>query len=275
MEGRAIGAAVVVALLVAALGAWSALRWDGLNVVDTAADLSPQGDNADESSSALQSTTTVPTTTTSTTAGTATVPDCVIGDEDVVGDPTEDWATVVVDANRGLPEDFEPPDLVDASAAGFDSGDLVRQVIVEDLDALRVAADENGTPLGLVSAYRSYSYQEDLYTREVAQEGEAEAQKETARPGHSEHQLGTAIDVLDAGSQSLVPDFTETPTGQWIADNAHLYGFVISYPDLPRTRTCYGFEPWHLRYVGRDIAPQIRDSGLAPREWMLGRAETP
>jgi D-alanyl-D-alanine carboxypeptidase len=277
VEGRAIGAAVVVALLVAALGAWSALRWDGLSVVDAAADLSPQGASADEGTPALQSTTTAPPTSTSTppASTTPTVPDCVIGDEDAVGDPAEDFATIVVDANRGLPSDFEPPDLVDASAAGFDSGDEIREIIVEDLDALRVAADDNGTPLGLVSAYRSYSYQQDLYDREVAQEGEEEAQKETARPGHSEHQLGTAIDVLAAGSQNLVPDFTETPTGQWLADNAHVYGFVISYPDLPRTRTCYGFEPWHLRYVGRDIAPQISDSGLAPREWMLSQPETP
>ncbi|HMG45654.1 MAG TPA: M15 family metallopeptidase [Acidimicrobiales bacterium] len=274
MEGRAIGAAIAVALLVAALGAWSALRWDGQNVVDAAADLS------DVASAAEGGTTSVPAADAPqppppTTPTSVVVPDCVIGDEVSVGDPAEDYGTIVVDANRALPGDFEPPDLVSAAEAGFETDDMIRQIIVEDLGALRVAAEENGTPLGLVSAYRSYSYQQNLYDREVAEEGEVEAQKETARPGHSEHQLGTAFDLLEAGSQNLVPAFAETATGQWLAEHAHEHGFVISYPDMPTTRTCYSFEPWHLRYVGHDVAAQIHDSGLAPREWMLSRPETP
>ena len=275
MEGRAIGAAVVAALLVVVLGTWSALRWDGQSVADAAADLTPDVDPPapppDPPAAAAGPT----STTTIATPTTVAVPDCVIGDEEAVGDAGTDWATIVVDANRALPSEFEPDDLVDAAEAGFDTGDMIRQIIVEDLDALRVAAAENGTPLGLISAYRSYSYQEGLYDRAVAREGEAEAQLGTARPGHSEHQLGTVVDLLAAGSQDLVAGFATTPTGQWLAENAHVYGFVISYPDMPRERTCYEFEPWHLRYVGRDAAGPIRDSGQSLREYLLSRTPAP
>jgi D-alanyl-D-alanine carboxypeptidase len=256
------------------LGTWSALRWDGQSVADVAADLTP--DDAPAAARPPGSADAGPTsTTTVATSTTVAVPDCVIGDEEAVGDPATDWATIVVDANRALPSEFEPPDLVDAAEAGFDTGDMIRQIIVEDLDALRVAAEENGTPVGLVSAYRSYSYQQGLYNRAVDREGEEEAQRGTARPGHSEHQLGTSVDLLEAGSQNLVADFATTPTGEWLAANAHLYGFVISYPDMPTTRTCYEFEPWHLRYVGRDAAGPIRDSGQSLREYLLSRTPAP
>lgn len=277
MEGRAIWAAAVVALVVAVLGTWSALRWDGRQVVDAAADLTPDDgalavDGQDQEQAAAGPAPAAPGTTAPTTPTTVAVPDCVIADEEAVGDPATEWATIVVDAARALPSDFEPPDLVDAAEAGFDTGDQIRQLIVDDLDALRRDAEANGTPLGLISAYRSYSYQQGLYDRAVAREGEAQAQMGTARPGHSEHQLGTAVDLLSAGSQDLTAAFADTDTGRWLADNAHLYGFVISYPDMPTSRTCYEFEPWHLRYVGREAAGPIHESGLSLREWLLSRA---
>lgn len=267
MQGRIIGVGVVVALLVAVGGVWSAIKWNQMSVAETRPDLTPElAAPSDEDQAAVGVTTTTGPTTTSSPI---VVPACVIGDEDAAGDPAEDWATIVVDANLALPSEFEPPDLVDASAAGFDTGDQIRQIIAEDLGQLRQAAEDNDTPLGLISAYRSYSYQTGLYDNEVEQEGEEQAQQSTARPGHSEHQLGTVVDLLAAGSQDLNQAFAETETGKWLAENAATYGFVISYPDLPRERTCYNFEPWHLRYVGRDLAPTIRDSEQVPREWML------
>lgn len=272
MDGRVIGAGVVVALLVAVGGVWATLRWDEMSVVEAAPDWSP--DAAVDLTGGNGTTTTTPgQTTTTTTPEAVEVPDCVIGDNEAEGDPAADWATIVVDANRGLPSDFEPPDLVDASEAGFDTGDQIRQIIAEDLDALRQAAEDNGTPLGLISAYRTYAYQKGLYDDSVAEKGEEQAQLGTARPGHSEHQLGTVVDLLAAGSQDLNQDFADSETGQWLAANAAEFGFVLSYPDLGRERTCYKFEPWHLRYVGRDLAPTIRDSQLAPREWMLANPD--
>jgi D-alanyl-D-alanine carboxypeptidase len=194
-------------------------------------------------------------TTTSSRLGATTtlppVPPCAIADEPVAGDPVADWATVVVDRARRLPDTLTPPDLVEVSQAGFDSRDQVRAIVIDDLAALRAAAEANGR---------------------VADVGEEQAQLNTARPGHSEHQLGTAIDVLDPGVGELTTAFAATPAGQWIAAHAHEFGFVVSYPDGASEQSCHEFEPWHVRYVGRDTAAAIHKSGLTPREWMLTRA---
>lgn len=179
-----------------------------------------------------------------------------------------DWATVVVDAAHALPADFVPPDLVDVAAAGFETDDQIRQIVVPDLGALRSAAEANGTPLSLVSAYRSHTYQEGLFADAVEREGQEVAQRTTARPGHSEHQLGTAVDLIDS-SGTLDIAFAQRPAGTWLAQNAHRFGFVISYPDVPPERTCYEFEPWHLRYVGRETAAAVHQSDLTLREWLL------
>jgi D-alanyl-D-alanine carboxypeptidase len=211
-------------------------------------------------------TTTLPAATTSTT-----IPACKVAEDRAQGDPAVDWATIVVDTERALPADYVPPDLVDVSKAGFTSGDKIRAIVVTDLDALRRGAVNHGTPLIIISAYRSYHYQTDLFAEQVEKVGADEAQRTSARAGHSEHQLGTTVDVADPASTDLRPEFGGTPTGRWLADHARDYGFVLSYPDGPAERTCYSYEPWHLRYVGRDLAAQIHGSGLTPREWMLGR----
>lgn len=209
-------------------------------------------------------------TTTSTTEPVGP-PACTTGDGEVEGDPLDDWATLVVDTAHRLPPDFEPPDLVEVSAAGFSGAgnDQVREIVVLDLASLREAAEANGTPFALVSGYRSYERQQQLFDEQVATQGLDAAAATTARPGHSEHQLGTTIDVLDPASVELTPAFGITPAGVWIAEHAWEHGFVISYPDEAREQTCYDFEPWHIRFVGRDVARQIHESGLTPRQWML------
>jgi D-alanyl-D-alanine carboxypeptidase len=199
--------------------------------------------------------------------------DCARGDEPATADPLTDWSTVVVDPGHRLPSDFAPPDLVDVAHAGFEeNGDTVRELVIPDLAALRQAAEANGTPLLVVSAYRSYEYQERLFGDQVEEVGEDQALVDTAIPGHSEHQLGTTIDVLDLRSDELTEAFAETPAGAWVIEHAHEFGFVLSYPAETSDQTCYHFEPWHLRYVGRDRARQIHDSGLTPRQWMLTEA---
>jgi D-alanyl-D-alanine carboxypeptidase len=132
---------------------------------------------------------------------------------------------------------------------------------VPDLDALRQAAAANGTPLGILAGYRSYPQQQDLYERRVDELGDAEAGSRVARPGHSEHQLGTTIDVTSAGETDVDQSWGATPPGQWVATNAHKYGFLLSYPPDASDRTCYDYEPWHLRYVGRELAADVIDSG--------------
>lgn len=257
---------VGVGTLVCALAAgtsWFATTSRGeLTVVDTGG------------APAAEAGTTAPTTTAAPAAPaetTTTIPDCSANSgAPTEGDPAADWATTVVDRAHALPASFVPPDLVPVTDAGFgDAGDQVRQIVVADLAALHQAAAGNGSPIALVSAYRSYERQAALFAAAVQNEGPEAAQATTAQAGHSEHQLGTVIDVLDVGSGDLTTGFADTPAGRWLADNAHRYGFVLSYPDHAAERSCYSFEPWHLRYVGRDNAAAIVESGLTPREWML------
>jgi D-alanyl-D-alanine carboxypeptidase len=254
MKGWLVGAALGIVAAAAGVGLW--VTWDATQTTTAEPRLPP--------TSALSTTTQLGGVTTTALPP----PPCDLGGPVTEVDP-EDWATVVIDTNRRLPAEYQPPDLVDATEAGFESRDQVRAIVIEDLTALREGAEANGTPIAIVSGYRSHAYQADLYESRVAAEGETAANLSTARPGHSEHQLGTAIDVLEPGVGELTAAFADTPAGQWVAAHAHDYGFVISYPEGVTDLTCYEFEPWHLRYVGRDNAAAIVESGVPPRVWML------
>jgi zinc D-Ala-D-Ala carboxypeptidase len=220
---------------------------------------------------------TADTTTTTTSTVVPPPPDCVEGDTPVQQDPLTEWQSVIVDPGRALPSDFAPPDLVNVSEAGFPLGTAVRGFVIEDLGALRAAAEENGTPISVIVGFRSYHDQVDLYSRRQDQLGETETRSRVAQPGHSEHQLGTAIDVTDEGATDVDQQWGSTPTGQWIAANAPKYGFVVSYPPGAIDRTCFDYEPWHLRYVGRERAAQVLDSGRTLREvlYVLEREGAP
>lgn len=264
MKGWLVGLALLVVVVASGTGLW--ITWE-----------STQSTSANDFATVTNRN--LVTTTTSamgpvTTTTIPPAPECTVGDEVVTTDPDTEWATTVIDTGRRLPEDYAPTDLVDATAAGFESRDQVRAIVVDDLAALRAAAEANGTPIVVISGYRSFSYQQNLFSERAAQVGEQEAAMRTARPGHSEHQLGTAIDVLDPGVGELTTAFAATPAGQWVAAHAHEFGFVVSYPDGAGDRTCYEFEPWHLRYVGRDIAAEIHESGVTAREWMLAPRAT-
>lgn len=212
-----------------------------------------------------------PTTTSETTTTTiAPVPPCAEADVVVSDDPAAAWATVLVDTARALPADFAPPDLRNIAEAGFPftDGAAVRALVVADLAALREAAVANGTPLSIIVGYRSHQQQADLFERRVGELGGEEAGTRVARPGHSEHQLGTTIDVTTAGETDVDQSWGATPDGQWVATYAHEYGFLVSYPLDASDRTCYDYEPWHLRYVGRALAAEVIASGRTLREFL-------
>jgi D-alanyl-D-alanine carboxypeptidase len=210
------------------------------------------------------------TTSESTTTTLPPVPACAEADVQVLDDPGSAWATVLVDTARGLGEGFGPNDLHNIADAGFPftEGLAVRNLVVSDLDALRQAAAANGTPLSILAAYRSFTQQADLYERRVDELGDTEAGSRVARPGHSEHQLGTTIDVTTEGATDVDQSWGSTAHGQWVATNAYKYGFLLSYPPDASDRTCYDYEPWHLRYVGRELAADVIDSGLSLREYL-------
>jgi len=212
--------------------------------------------------------------TTSTSESTTTtippVPACADGEVQVLEDPSASWATVMVDTARAMPAAYGPNDLRNIADAGFPFTDglAVRSLMVSDLDALRQAAADNGTPLSILAAYRSHAQQADLFERRVDELGNTQAGSRVARPGHSEHQLGTAIDVTTEGDTDVDQSWGATPQGQWVATNAHKYGFLLSFPIDASDRTCYDYEPWHLRYVGREMSADVIASGLSLREYL-------
>jgi LAS superfamily LD-carboxypeptidase LdcB len=181
----------------------------------------------------------------------------------------EAWSLTLVDSTFAVPADYVPADLVSANPAGF-GGFRVRAVALPDLRALAAVARGAGIPIGVASTYRSYSEQQATFRGWQAALGQ-EANIGSARPGHSEHQLGLAIDFTVPGHMpwEYYNFERDTVTGKWLAANAWRYGFVLSYPWRGRvTLTCYGYEPWHFRYVGRAEAAAVRSSGLTLRQWL-------
>jgi D-alanyl-D-alanine carboxypeptidase len=169
-----------------------------------------------------------------------------------------------------VPSSYQPTDLADTSAAGLNGGFGVRGLVIGDLAAMASAARSAGAPLQIASGYRSYAVQQQTFDYWVSVGGYEQALRTSARAGHSEHQLGTTVDVTSAGGAPPwnYADWAATPAGAWMAANAWQYGFVMSYPRNSFATVCYDYEPWHYRYVGRDAAWRMRVSGLTLREWL-------
>jgi zinc D-Ala-D-Ala carboxypeptidase len=205
-------------------------------------------------------------------AGVGPLPACRL--DDILTSPRDydSWSVTLVDTILRVERTYVPPDLVPLSNAGVGGGGSIRKVTINDLRAVAKAARANGTPLGNVSAYRSYRQQVKLFNSYAKAYGYKEAVKFSARPGHSEHQLGLAIDFAAAGTSSFVSG--TSATGRWLAKNAWEYGWVLSYPRGKYETTCYTNEPWHYRYVGRELARKIHDSGLTIREYLWANYTT-
>jgi D-alanyl-D-alanine carboxypeptidase len=184
-----------------------------------------------------------------------------------------DWQVTLLDTNLKLPRDYEPWDLVSVSRAGIKGSGMVRRRIIEDLAALAAAAREAAKPLAVRSAYRSYDTQVATFASWVRRSGYAQALRFSARPGHSEHQLGTTIDFTTAPGLPLQTSFGESPAGKWLARNGWRYGFIMSYAKGQQRVSCYGYEPWHWRYVGPEMARLIEESGQVPRRFLWENSE--
>ena len=180
-----------------------------------------------------------------------------------------DWQRTLLDTSFMLPSSYAPGDLVSTSAAGLNGGYSVRSLVIPDLTAMTAAARAAGAPIAVVSAYRSYGTQVATFNSWVGRLGYSAALLRSARPGHSEHQLGTTLDFTSAGAgDPFSGDWATSRAGGWMAANAWRHGFVMSYPrGKSPSVTCYTYEPWHYRYVGRDLARAITESGLTLREY--------
>lgn len=128
---------------------------------------------------------------------------------------------------------------------------------------LQAGARKAGCAMPLMSGYRSFDYQEELYNDYVQTDGAEKADTYSAWPGHSEHQTGLAFDVGWVNLQ-----FGDTAAGQWLAAHAHEYGFIIRYPAGKEEITGYQYEPWHIRYLGVELATKVYESGLCLEEFL-------
>ena len=155
---------------------------------------------------------------------------------------------LIANKTYALPSNYNPG--VD-SAAGSALNEMIS------------AAASEGISLRMISGFRSYETQNVLYNNYVARDGVAATDRYSARPGHSEHQTGLSFDL-----NSLEQSFGQTAEGKWLAENCWKYGFIIRYPSEKEAITGYMYEPWHVRYLGKETAKAVYESGLCLEEYL-------
>ena len=156
---------------------------------------------------------------------------------------------LIANKTYSLPKDYDPGELSKEASDAFE--EMKADALKDDIE------------LWIQSGYRSYSLQEELYNRYVEEDGKQKADTYSARPGHSEHQTGLAMDLNIIDSS-----FEGTPEAIWIEENAYKYGFIIRYPKGKEKITGYMYEPWHLRYLGKETAKKVYESGLTLEEYL-------
>ncbi len=192
---------------------------------------------------------------------------------------TVSW--VVVNKQRPIyPQQFEPQNLV--APPSSESLDNSRQIRLTPAPAAAISqlaeamADETGATLVLHSGFRSFAYQIDLFAAKVEEYGEQVALIRSAKAGFSEHQTGLAVDVSALGYECVIEQcLGETLPGEWIAENAWRFGFIVRYPPGATDITGYTYEPWHLRYLGVQLAAEYQSSGALTLEEFWGLPAAP
>lgn len=160
---------------------------------------------------------------------------------------------VFVNKKIDLPKDYAPGE---NATARNQLNKLIQDARNQDLD------------LVFRSGYRSYESQEQLYKDYVARDGEEAANQYSATPGNSEHQTGLAFDIgSDTATDDFRSSFGDTDEGKWMEKHAHEYGFIIRYLEGKEDITGYQYEPWHLRYVGKDLAQKIHQKNVTLEEY--------
>jgi D-alanyl-D-alanine carboxypeptidase len=179
-------------------------------------------------------------------------------------DPGSIW--VIVNKTHPISPSGFRPDL------GLVRGYQVATAAAAPLGRLLDAGDRRGLGLKIESAFRSYGYQLNVHAATVASRGEDEADRLSARAGYSEHQTGLAVDLITPGDPAcdFEPCFAHTPAGRWLATNAWRWGFIVRYQPATTAITGYAPEPWHLRYVGRPLAAEMRRDGVRTLEEFFG-----
>ena len=195
----------------------------------------------------------------------------ILKDEEIIQEPSdrivaegifdENSLTVCVNQNRTLSSDYKPDDLVlpNVRAMNSTSSLYMREEAARALEDLFNAAEEEGLYLYAISGYRSYNTQKSIYNPDSGY---------SAPPGASEHQLGLAMDItLAEYGSKLYVKFGQSEEGIWVKENAHKYGFIIRYLEGKEDITGYNYEPWHIRYLGVELATELYERGITLEEY--------
>ena len=180
-----------------------------------------------------------------------------------------DGLLFLVNRQYRISDAFTPDDLTEAQVPG-----QVREMRAEAAAAMEemyaACLEETGCQLISVSGYRSYSKQEKLYRAKLQRvNGKKElAEEYVAPPGASEHHLGLAMDIGQQSKPTLNEKFAETEGGIWARENCWRFGFILRYGEEWEDITGYKYEPWHFRYVGKDLAKEIHDAGVPFETWL-------
>lgn len=180
-----------------------------------------------------------------------------------------DGLLFLVNRQYRISDAFTPEDLTEAQVPG-----QVREMRAEAAAALEemytACLEETGYQLISVSGYRSYSKQEKLYRAKLQRVGGKKelAEEYVAPPGASEHHLGLAMDIGQQSKPTLNEKFAETEGGIWARENCWRFGFILRYGEEWEDITGYKYEPWHFRYVGKDLAKEIHDAGVPFETWL-------
>ncbi len=176
--------------------------------------------------------------------------------QDISGILQDDpYLWILVDKEHSLPENYEPDDLVKLKKGSYKvnkNGLSLRNAAAASLEEMAVAAKSKKLTLTVSSAYRSYKYQTNIHKRSIKTLGQKAADRGSARPGYSQHQLGLVVDF-----GTITDAFAKTAEGRWLLANASSFGWSLSYPQGYEKVTGYRWESWHYRYTGKELAKFI------------------
>ncbi len=179
---------------------------------------------------------------------------------------SNDSIQVIINKNRPLDKEYYPSDLVIPNVSSIKEEMYLREEAAHSLEEMFEYAEKEEINLLLISAFRSYDYQENLYKKNIA--NDANANRYSAKPGESEHQTGLAVDLSSASMNCLLEEcFESTKEGVWLNENAHLFGFILRYPKEKEPITGYIFEPWHFRYIGKVESLKVYNSKCTLEEY--------
>lgn len=176
---------------------------------------------------------------------------------------------VVVNKNNQLPDNFIPKNLEKISLKNSNKDKYLVKEARINFEKLSNDAAKKHLSIIAVSTYRNYQYQENLFSNYIKEKGLEHTLKYSAKPGHSEHQTGLAVDVM--GSNKDYNLFENTKEFKWMINNCYKYGFILRYPKGKENITGFSYEPWHYRYVGKKVAKYIYKNNLTLEEFIIKR----